>query len=56
MDEIAKITMGTAEDSNKMSIAIQHEKDNMKEANIATKHVSEIVRELNLIVDKFKTK
>lgn len=56
MDEIAKITMGTAEDANKMNIAIQHEKDNMKEANIATKHVSEIVRELNLIADKFKTK
>lgn len=56
MDEIAQITMGTAEDANKINIAVQCEKDNMEEANVVTKRVSEIVRELNLIVEKFKTK
>ena len=56
MDEIAKITMGTAEDANKMNIAVQYEKDNMEGANVVTKRVSEIVRELNLVVEKFKTK
>lgn len=56
MDEIAKITMGTAEDANKMNVAVQYEKDTMEEANVVTKRVSEIVSELNLIVDRFKTK
>lgn len=56
IDEIASVTASTAEDSYKMNISVQREKESMDEANVVTQRVTKIIRDLNLIVEKFKTR
>ena len=56
MDEIARVTANTAEDSYKMNESVKREKESMEEANVVTQRVTKIIRDLNLIVEKFKTR
>lgn len=55
MEEIAKVTASTAEDSYKMNLAMQNERESMESVNDTTKKLASIVKELNIMVEKFKT-
>ncbi|ADL50307.1 methyl-accepting chemotaxis protein [Clostridium cellulovorans] len=55
MEEIAKVTASTADDSYKMNLAMQNERESMEEVNQVTQKLTKIIKELNTMVEKFKT-